>query len=91
MALKKSIKQHDGITTNYHRILFILSSINSHISISVASYVDEQIREEELNKVIESPYIVNHTYEIEYKENMTIKEAYEYLKTLDEFKDAENV
>ena len=31
------------------------------------------------------------TYETDYDPDMTIEEAYEFLKTLQEFKDAENV
>lgn len=90
MALKKAIRQMDGVTTNYHRILFIMATTNSHNSIAVLSYVDEQAREDELNHIIELPYQKSTTYETEYKENMTIEEAYEYLKTTPEFEGAED-
>lgn len=91
MALKKSIKQPDGIVTEYHRILYILSTINSNVSISVISYVDKQAREDEINQVIEMPYKIHKSYETDYIENMTIENAYNYLKTLDEFKDSEDI
>lgn len=45
MALSKSIKQDNGIPLSYHRILFVHSAINTHISIAVISYVDEESRE----------------------------------------------
>lgn len=91
MALKKSIRQDDGVTTEYHRILFVNSIINSHVSIAVISYVDKQARDDELSHILESPYKKSTTYETTYKENMTIEEAYKYLKTLDDFKDAEDI
>ena len=37
------------------------------------------------------PYKVAITYETDYKENMTVKEAYDYLKTLPEFEGAEDI
>lgn len=86
MALLKEIKQEDGVVTNYHRILFLRSTINQHISISVLSYIDETSRETELDG--ERPYKTAVTYEKPYEENMTVEEAYEYLKTLETFKNA---
>ena len=87
MALKKDIVQDNGITTSYHRILFIQSTINSHTSIAVLSYVDEQSREREGSAEVQ-PYKTAVTYETDYVENMTISDAYKYLKTLPEFSDA---
>ena len=89
MALKKDIIQDNGITTSYHRILFIQSTINSHTSIAVLSYVDEQSREREKSEI--QPYKAAVTYETDYIENMTISDAYKYLKTLPEFAGAEDM
>lgn len=91
MALKKSIRQNDGVTTGYHRILFLQQTVNRQNSIAVFSYVDEEAREAEVNNTIEQPYIVSKTYETDYSEDMTIETAYEYLKTLPEFEGAEDV
>lgn len=91
MALKKSIRQNDGVTTGYHRILFLQQTVNRQNSIAVLSYVDEEAREAEINNTIEQPYKVSVTYETEYNEEMTIETAYEYLKTLPEFEGAEDV
>lgn len=89
MALKKEIRQDNGVVTSYHRILFVQSTINSHTSIAVLSYIDEQGRKQDS---IEKPaYKVAITYETKYVRNMTIKMAYDYLKTLEEFKGAEDV
>ena len=89
MALKKEVRRNDGVITNYHRILFIQSTINSHTSIAVLSYVDKIGRE--MENSVNEPYKAVITYETEYTENMTIEAAYEYLKTLPEFEGAEDI
>lgn len=86
MALLKDIKQDNGITTSYHRILYVEQWTNSHVSIAVQSYIDGSFRFHE-----EHPYSTAKTYETDYVENFTIQDAYAYLKTLPEFEGAENV
>lgn len=89
MALLKTIKQPDGVTTNYHRILFVDSVINSHVSIVVLSYIDEEGRE---NDSPESRmYKVSTTYELDYEKNMTVERAYQYLKSLPDFEGAADI
>ena len=46
MALKKKVIQDDGVTTEYHRILYVQSTVNSHCSVAVISLVSEEIRRE---------------------------------------------
>ena len=53
------------------------------------SYVDEIGRVMENNG--DRPYRAAVTYEKEYEENMTIEDAYKYLKTLSEYEDAEDI
>ena len=89
MALQKTIVQNDGVITNYHRILYTQSLINSHNSIAVLSYINEDSRKNESAE--NRPYTVAITYEKDYVENMTIGSAYEYLKTLPEFEGAVDV
>ena len=89
MALIKDIRQTDGVVTNYQRILYLKPIINSHESIAVVSYVDEIGRAMENNG--DRPYRTAVTYEKEYEENMTIEDAYKYLKTLSEYEDAEDI
>lgn len=89
MALQKTIVQNDGVITNYHRILYTQSSINSHNSIAVLSYINEDSRKNESAE--NHPYTAAITYEKDYEENMTIESAYEYLKTLPEFEGAVDV
>ncbi len=90
MALKKEIVQEDGVLTDYHRIIYVMSVINSHTSIAVMSYVSDAVRAEEKNKTLPQPYHKNIVFETEY-ENMTVENAYSFLKTLDIFSGAEDV
>lgn len=89
MAIKKEIRQDDGVVTNYHRILFVQITTNRQNSIAVLSYVDETSREsEQANET--QPYKKSITYETAYDADMTVESAYEFLKTLPEFEGAED-
>lgn len=94
MALKKQIELDNGVIVNYHRIVSINKITNVSNIIEVASYTTEEKREEEkeaiangteMNVFIYTQYI-NDTY----NESSTIEDTYEYLKTLEQFKDAED-
>lgn len=88
MALYKEIRQDDGVSTNYHRVLFVQQMVNHHNSIAVLSYVDAEARENEKESVIAQPYMRSVTYEITYDPTMTVETAYDYLKTLPQFEGA---
>lgn len=47
MALFKEIKQPDGVITDYHRILFLQTTVNQQNSIAVLSYVSSEVRDGE--------------------------------------------
>lgn len=91
MALYKPIVQEDGVTTNYHRVLFVQVTTNKQDSIAVVSYIDSDARENEKNGAIDHPYKRSITYETNYNEAMTIPNAYAYLKTLSEFDGATDI
>ena len=98
MALLKKIELENGIVTNYHRIVSLNSIVNNQNIIEVASYINQKKRKEEKeyydsndeNKSI-NVFINTKYYNVNYDENMSVKTAYNYLKSLDEFKDAEDV
>ena len=90
MALMKSIRQENGVTTSYHRILFVQKMINHHNSIAVLSYVDCESRDGEKDSTIPNPYRESVTYELPYDEEMTVESAYDYLKTLPKFEGAKD-
>ena len=91
MALFKAINQNDGVTTKYHRILYVHITTNRQNSIAVLSYVDDESRNAEKDGVISQPYQKAITYETAYDPNMTIEAAYEYLKTLPLFEGATDI
>lgn len=91
MALFKEIKQEDGVTTNYHRILYITLTTNRQNSIAVLSYVNDESRENEKDNVMAQPYQKAVTYETAYDPSMTIETAYDFLKTLALFEGATDV
>lgn len=91
MALYKEIRQDDGVTTKYHRILFVMKTINHHNSIAVLSYVDGESRDSEKEQVMAQPYQRSVTYETAYDANMTVEAAYEFLKSLPQFEGAEDI
>ena len=94
MALKKQIELDNGVIVNYHRIVSINKITNITNIIEVASYTNSTKREEEkeaikngkeMNVFINTQYI-NAVYD----ETSNIDSTYKYLKTLEQFKDAEN-
>lgn len=91
MALQKPITQEYGVTTNYHRILYIQITTNRQNSIAVASYTDDSARESEKEDIFFRPYMSAVTYETAYDPEMTIEGAYDYLKTLPQFEGAEDI
>ena len=91
MALYKEIKQNDGVTTAYHRVLYVTQHVNEYTAIAVVSYVDAESRENDLASNGDNrPYRNAITYQMAYDESMTIGKAYDYLKTVPEFEGAEN-
>lgn len=91
MALYKEVRQDDGVTTKYHRILFLTKTTNRQNSIAVLSYVDEDTRSAEKESIMAQPYVKSITYETAYDGGMTIEGAYEYLKTLPVFEGATDI
>lgn len=98
MALQKEIKLDNGITTIYHRIVSINKITNNTTIIEVASYINKSERQKEIdyynsteeeksmNVFIEANYI-----DKEYSEDENIKDIYDYLKTTEMFKNAEDI
>lgn len=89
MALKKEIRQDDGVITNYHRILYITQTLNRQNSIAVLSYVDSVSRATEGLET--HPYQKAITYEFPYVPDLTAEQAYNLLKSLPQFEGAEDV
>jgi hypothetical protein len=102
MAIKKRVTADNGIVTEYHRVVLVRIDVNQHNTILVHSYLNEDGRQIEkdyaagLYKDVEAgfmkfPYVDAKYLHPAYDENMTVKGAYEYLKTLPQFEGAEDV
>jgi hypothetical protein len=94
MALIKNIKLENGVSTQYHRVCSITNITNSATIIEVASYTSKEKRLEEkeaLENGTKMNVFINTQYlNLPYDDNMNITSAYEYLKTVQEFKSAKD-
>ncbi len=96
MALLKLVKQKNGLALKYHRIVDIKNILNDCTLIKIYSYYDEKTRKEEQKQKKYSPYKETIYKEISvekipYNDSLTAENAYDYLKTLDKYKGAEDV
>ena len=94
MALKKEIILENGIPMNYHRISQINNIVNVGTQLIIFSYVNQEQRNREKNKEIrysDEIYKITDAVLISYNDTLKIEDAYEYLKTTDKYKDAEDI
>lgn len=102
MALKKQTIADNGIITEYHRIALVSIDVHNQNIILVHSYLSRDGRQIEkdyaagLYNNIEAgmmkfPYVSAQYIHAGYDENMTVKNAYNYLKTLPQFEGATDV
>ena len=98
MALRKKIKNKNDIELSYNRIVSLNKITNQTNILEVASYIDGEQRQIELdyynstdpNKYM-NVFIDTSFLNCPYDETKTIEEYYDYLKTTEKFKDAEDV
>lgn len=97
MAVKKKIKRPDGIEINYHRIAMVKTEVGQQTTIMVVSYLNEEGRRYEKDYAagkIEGeptfPYVDARYLTIDYDEDMSVKNAYKYLKKHPNFEGAED-
>ena len=94
MALLKTIELDSGIILNYHRVVAITKITNHSIVLEIAGYTSRAKREQEIDQFKNGQEItvyVDTTFlSVDYDETSTIKDWYAYLKTTDEYKDAED-
>lgn len=94
MALIKEIVLDNGIVLNYHRIASVHNITNQASIIEVASYTSKSKRDDEKEALKNNEpmdiFIHSDYMEIPYNQTLDVDEAYEYLKTLDKYKNAIN-
>ena len=94
MALLKTIELDSGIVLNYHRIVSITKVTNHATILEIAGYTSKDKRDLEIQQLKNgeevTAYIDTAFINVNYDEDTTIKDWYAYLKTTDEYKDAED-
>lgn len=92
MALYKEITLGNGVTVEYHRIVSVNIITNIAAIIEIASYTRQEKRAQEKRALMAEESKLGHDVFIEtnyidapYDASMTIDQAYEYLKSLDEY------
>lgn len=94
MALIKAITLNNGIVVNYHRVVSVNNVTNHSSIIEIASYISKEKREEEKEALKNNEpmdiYIKSRHLPISYDKDLNVDTAYEYLKTLDEFKNSKD-
>lgn len=95
MALQKEIILDNGITVNYHRVVSVNNITNHATIIEVGSYTSAEKREEEKEKLANKEpmnIFINTEYlNIDYDKDMNVNNAYEYLKTLAKYSEAQDI
>lgn len=94
MALIKEIELSNGATVNYHRVVSVINITNHASIIEIASYTSKAKREEEKTALGNGGsmdiFIDTKNIPLPYDENMNVVSAYEYLKTIEKYSDAQD-
>lgn len=102
MAIKKQVMADNGIVTEYHRIAMIKTEVNQAVTILIYSYLSSDGRQIEKDYaaglyndieagMVKFPYVDTTYVSADYNPAMTVEKAYEYIKTLPQFEDSEDV
>lgn len=89
MALIKTIELENGVILNYHRIVTINKITNHATILEIAGYTSQKKREQEIEQLENNEevtaYIDTTFMSVDYDEESTIKDWYDYLKTTDKY------
>lgn len=92
MALTKNITLDNGVITRYHRIVSINHIINHASIIEICSYTSAKKRAEEKNAIENNDemnvYLHTQYIHTNYNDTMTTADAYEFVKSLEQFEGA---
>ena len=95
MALLKTIELDSGIILNYHRIVTITKITNHSIVLEIAGYTSAEKREQEVQQFKNGEevtvYVDTTFMSVDYDEDTTIKDWYDYLKTTNKYLNAEDI
>jgi len=92
MAIIKKIELDSGVTVNYHRIASIRNIINKASVIEVFAYTSKEKRDEEKEKMPKGEpidlFIDTKYFGVPYDSKLDVTAAYDYIKSLDMYKDS---
>jgi hypothetical protein len=95
MALLKEIELDNGVVLNYHRIVTITKITNHSTVLEIAGYTSKAKREQEIQQFQNGEeitvYIGTTFMSVDYDEESTIKDWYDYLKTTDRYLNSEDI
>lgn len=101
MGIKKDETLPNGVPLSYYRIVSLTTVVNQQTVIELAGYVSEDARQTEQAAQAEAQetgeypdtdvYIDTRYIVVGYDPEMSVTKAYEYLKSLPEWEDAEDV
>lgn len=95
MALSKRITLPSGIQTNYHRIVAVTHVTNVQTTVEVASYTGRGKREDEVAALAANEpmdvFIEAQLLVVPYGVVSTVADAYEWLKSTEQFADSADV
>lgn len=95
MALSKRITLANGVQTNYHRIVAVTHVTNVQTTVEVASYTGRGKREDEQAALAANEpmdvFIETQLLVVPYGVVSTVADAYEWLKSTEQFADATDV
>lgn len=96
MAISLQETLPNGVPLSYHRIVSLTTVVNQQCIIEVASYVNQEAREQELAAATDPEtgcdvFISTQLISVDYDPEMSVTKAYTLLKGMDEYKDATDV
>ena len=94
ISLQKTLP--NGVPLSYHRIVSLTTVVNQQCIIEVASYINQEAREQEQAAIADTDigcdvYIDTRLISVPYDPEMSVTKAYTLLKGMDEYKDATDV
>ena len=91
MALFKEIELNDGVVVQYHRIVSINKITNHSTILEIASYINEQKRNGEIDGTMIDLYKKTEYISVDYDELSNITDWYDYLKTTEKYSGATDI
>lgn len=96
MGIKKEEILPNGVPLSYYRISSLMTIVNNQCIIELTGYTSQEAREKEQAAIIDPEqtcdvYIDTRFISVDYDPDFSVNKAYELLKGMEEWSDAEDV